>query len=162
MTQGDVRDPGAGRVSLNISNSVATITLDAAKRRNAMSVAMALELVGFCDEIDADESIGAAVVTGAGGHFCSGAERSLLSATGRDPSDDAAYRNVGAVYAAFQRVGELAVPTIAAVRGAAVGAGVNLMLATDLRIVAIDARVISGFQALGVHPGGCPVARRTS
>jgi enoyl-CoA hydratase len=46
------------------------------------------------------------------------------------------------------------VPSIAAVRGAAVGAGINLMLATDLRIVAEDARLISGFLRIGLHPGG--------
>jgi enoyl-CoA hydratase len=46
------------------------------------------------------------------------------------------------------------VPTIAAVRGAAVGAGINLMLAADLRIVADDARLISGFLRIGLHPGG--------
>jgi enoyl-CoA hydratase len=45
-------------------------------------------------------------------------------------------------------------PTIAAVRGAAVGAGINLMLAADLRIVAEDARLISGFLRIGLHPGG--------
>ena len=45
-------------------------------------------------------------------------------------------------------------PTIAAVLGAAVGAGINLMLATDLRIVAEDARLISGFLRIGLHPGG--------
>ena len=45
-------------------------------------------------------------------------------------------------------------PSVAAVRGAAVGAGINLMLATDLRIVAEDARLISGFLRIGLHPGG--------
>jgi len=45
-------------------------------------------------------------------------------------------------------------PVIAAVRGAAVGAGYNLMLAADLRIVAEDARLISGFLRIGLHPGG--------
>src|SRR6201995_1920493 len=45
-------------------------------------------------------------------------------------------------------------PAVAAVRGAAVGAGINLMLATDLRIVAEDARLISGFLRIGLHPGG--------
>jgi enoyl-CoA hydratase len=51
-------------------------------------------------------------------------------------------------------VGSLAVPSIAAVRGAAVGAGLNLAMATDLRVVARDARLIAGFQRIGIHPGG--------
>jgi enoyl-CoA hydratase len=62
--------------------------------------------------------------------------------------------DLGAVYRAFQRVGELEAPTIAAVRGGAVGAGMNLLLATDLRVVARDARLVSGFLPLGLHPGG--------
>ena len=64
------------------------------------------------------------------------------------------YAGLGAVYRSFARVGELEAPTVAAVRGGAVGAGLNLMLATDLRIVARDAKVISGFMPIGLHPGG--------
>jgi len=46
------------------------------------------------------------------------------------------------------------VPTVAAVRGSAVGAGMNMLLATDLRIVARDARLLCGFARRGMHPGG--------
>jgi enoyl-CoA hydratase len=58
------------------------------------------------------------------------------------------------IYEAFARVGRIASPTIAGARGAAVGAGLNLLLATDARIVATDARLFSGFLPLGLHPGG--------
>jgi enoyl-CoA hydratase len=51
-------------------------------------------------------------------------------------------------------VAELRMPTVAAVRGAAVGAGLNLALAADVRIVAEDARLASGFVQIGLHPGG--------
>ena len=146
--------PEHGSVSCDVANGVATLTLDFAARRNAISLAMAKRLQELCDEVDADPSVGAAVVTGAGGHFCSGADRAVLAGAGRDPAADAAYRDLGLTYAAFRRVGELAVPTVSAVCGAAVGAGVNLMMAADLRIVAEDARIISGFQAIGIHPGG--------
>ena len=64
------------------------------------------------------------------------------------------YAGLGAVYRSFARVGELEAPTVAAVRGGAVGAGLNLMLATDVRIVARDAKIISGFIPIGLHPGG--------
>jgi enoyl-CoA hydratase len=57
------------------------------------------------------------------------------------------------MYSAFLRFGSLQVPTVAAVRGAAVGAGLNLALAADVRIVARDARLL-GFAAAAVHPGG--------
>lgn len=61
---------------------------------------------------------------------------------------------VSTVYEGFARVGRLAAPTVAAVRGAAVGAGLNLMLACDLRVVGDDARLVAGFTRVGIHPGG--------
>jgi enoyl-CoA hydratase len=135
-------------------DGVATITLNAPERRNALTVEMAEELVAACEELDADTSIGAVVVRGAGGFFCAGGDRDTLAAAGRDPAAPETYSAIGAVYRSFARVGELEAPTIAAVRGGAVGAGLNLMLATDLRIVAPDARIVSGFLPIGLHPGG--------
>ena len=58
------------------------------------------------------------------------------------------------MYDSFLQVGQVGVPTVAAVRGAAVGAGLNLALATDLRIVANGALIRSGFMRAGIHPGG--------
>jgi enoyl-CoA hydratase len=115
---------------------------------------MAGELVAACEEVDADAAVGAVVVCGAGGFFCAGGDRGTLAAAGRDPAAPETYAGIGAVYRSFARVGELQPPTIAAVRGGAVGAGLNLMLATDLRIVASDARIVSGFLPIGLHPGG--------
>lgn len=143
-----------GAINVTVDQGVATITLDAPATRNALNPATSRELIAACDEIDADASIGAAIVTGANGTFCSGAERDVLARAGEDPAEPERYGELGAVYEAFVRVGNLAVPTIAAVRGAAVGAGVNLLLATDLRVVAMDARIIAGFLRIGLHPGG--------
>src|SRR6185437_1405924 len=112
-------------IDLEIADGVAFITLNAPATRNALNNELAGQFVAACDEADRDLQVGAAVIKGAGGTFCSGAEG-----------------------------GQLEMPTIAAVRGAAVGAGINLMLATDLRIVAEDARLISGFLRIGLHPGG--------
>ena len=133
---------------------VALLTLNAPERRNALTVAMADELVAACEALDADREVGAVVVRGEGGFFCAGGDRATLEAAGRDPADPEVYAGLGAVYRSFARVGELEAPTVAAVRGGAVGAGLNLMLATDLRIVARDAKVISGFLPIGLHPGG--------
>ena len=141
-------------VRVETDEGVARLVLDAPARRNALTVAMAQELVAACEEIDADPGVGAVVVCGADGQFCAGADRDTLLGTGSDPAAPDAYDAVGWIYRAFVRVGELEPPTIAAVRGAAVGAGVNLMLATDLRVVAHDARIVSGFSKLGIHPGG--------
>lgn len=133
---------------------VATIVLNAPDRRNALTRAMARALVGVCEEIDADQAIGAVVVRGEGGFFCAGGDRQTLADAGRDPATPDAWVGIGDVYRSFQRVGELEPPTVAAVRGGAVGAGMNLAFATDVRVVADDAKLISGFLPIGLHPGG--------
>ena len=143
-----------GQVELEVESHVATITLNDPERRNALDVDSARRVLEICDEIERNPDVGAAVVRGAGGTFCSGAVRELLKRAGEDPAEPERFDSVGAVYDAFVGIGELPVPTVAAVRGAAVGAGVNLMLATDLRIVAADARIIGGFLRIGIHPGG--------
>jgi enoyl-CoA hydratase len=141
-------------VQLAVTAGVAVITLDAPQRRNALTVAMARELIAVCDRVDADPTIGAVVVTGAGAYFCAGGERPTLAAAGERPADPDMFEAMGDIYQSFKRVGELEPPTIAAIRGGAVGAGMNLALATDLRIVADDARLMSGFLAIHLHQGG--------
>jgi enoyl-CoA hydratase len=135
-------------------DGVAMLRLSAPSRRNALTVEMAEELVDACDDLDADHGVGAVVVCGEGGFFCAGGDRGTLEAAGEDPAHPGAYGGLSAVYRSFARVGVLQAPTIAAVRGGAVGAGLNLMLATDLRVVARDAKLISGFLPIGLHPGG--------
>ena len=135
-------------------DGIAVLTLNAPDRRNALTVAMAEALTAACEEIDADAAVGAVVVRGEGGYFCAGGDRPTLAAAGRDPAEDATYRGMSAIYRSFARVGELGPPTVAAIRGGAVGAGLNLALATDLRVVGEDAKLLSGFIPIGLHPGG--------
>lgn len=141
------------QICLDRADGIAVITIDNPEMRNALDPGLARDLIAACEEVDADPSIGAAVVRGADATFCSGADRSVLDGTA-DQAGDETYKAMGLLYESFHRVGRLAVPTIAAVRGAVVGAGTNLMLATDLRIVADDAKVLSGFLRIGLHPGG--------
>jgi len=143
-----------GEIEVAREDGVATVTLAAPQRRNALTRQMAEELVATCEELDADESVGAVVVRGGGGYFCAGGDRGTLSEASRDPAEPESFAGMGAVYRSFQRVGELEPPTIAAVRGGAVGAGVNLAFATDLRVVSRDAKIVSGFMPIGLHPGG--------
>lgn len=142
-----------GEIALEIVDNVAIVTLNALERRNALTVEMAQQLMAVLDEVDDDESLGALVLSG-GPYFCAGAVRSMLSGAGADPAADVNFRAIDALYRSFVRLGAIGVPTIAAVRGPAVGAGLNLALATDLRIVASDARLLSGFGRIGIHPGG--------
>jgi enoyl-CoA hydratase len=135
-------------------DGVATMTLRAPERRNALTPDLARSIIAACEDVDADATVGAVVVTGEGGYFCAGGDRDTLTAAGRDPAGEEAYRAIGTIYEAFARVGRLQPPTIAAVTGGAVGAGLNLMFATDLRVVDADAKLVSGFLPLGIHPGG--------
>lgn len=150
-------------VTLERDGAVAVLTIDNIEVRNGLTPEMGMQARSLCDEIDIDESIGAVVVRGAGGTFCSGADTRRWDPSTPQTSDEG-YARSNAVYGAFARVGQLNVATIAAVRGAAVGAGMNLMLATDLRIVSEDARLLSGFLKIGLHPGGgfFTIANRTA
>jgi enoyl-CoA hydratase len=141
-------------VELDFDQNVATITLNDPKTRNALTPASSRELIAVCDDIERRPDIGAVIVRGAGGTFCSGADRSVLARAGEDPAEPGRFDDLGVIYDAFVRIGSLQVPSIAVARGAAVGAGVNLLLATDIRIVATDARILAGFLRIGIHPGG--------
>jgi enoyl-CoA hydratase len=144
---------GGTRVELTVSNGTARITLDGPETRNALDAAAAAELGAVCEEIDKDATIGAAIITGAGPAFCSGADTRVLDAL-RGARPDEIYEGLDDLYTTFRRFGQLSVPTLAAINGAAVGAGLNLALAADLRIVASDAVLVSGFARIGLHPGG--------
>ncbi|MBF6619891.1 MAG: enoyl-CoA hydratase/isomerase family protein [Patulibacter sp.] len=141
-------------VRLTRRDAVATIEIDNPQQRNALSFAMVDQFHAALDEIEADATLGAVVVRGAAGTFCSGLARDAIGAQRADPVSSASTRRSTHVYATFTRLGALPVPTFAAVRGAAVGAGLNLALAPDLRIVADDARLRAGFTRIGLHPGG--------
>jgi enoyl-CoA hydratase len=139
-------------IHLTVGDGVAQIEIDNPEVRNALTPQMADDLAAVCDQIDGDSQIGAAVVTGAGNAFCSGADTRTWT-NHHDPTSDEAFGNSSRTYKAFYRFGQLQVPTVAAVRGVAVGAGTNLVLAADLRVVAHDARLM-GFTRTGIHPGG--------
>jgi enoyl-CoA hydratase len=132
---------------------VAVITIENAEVKNGLTPQIASMLSEVCDEIDGNAEIGAAVIRGASGTFCSGADTRVWTAD-IDWAGDEGSRLLSGIYDAFLRVGRLEVPSVAAVRGAAVGAGVNLMLSCDGRIVADGARILAGFLRIGLHPGG--------
>jgi enoyl-CoA hydratase len=133
-------------VRWEVANRVATITLDDPDRRNALTLAMVDEMVAVVDGLEADEGVGAVVVTGAPPAFCAGADLSHLGSSQQD--------GLRRIYEGFLRLARCSLPTVAAVNGAAVGAGMNLALACDVRLAARRARFDTRFLQLGIHPGG--------
>ena len=129
-----------------IRDRVAVVTLDAPERRNALDLPMCDEIVAALDALEAGSEVGAIVVTGAPPAFCAGADLSHLGSSQHD--------GLRRVYEGFLRVARSPLPTIAAVNGAAVGAGMNLALACDVRVAARSAKFDTRFLQLGIHPGG--------
>jgi enoyl-CoA hydratase len=133
-------------VLTEIAGGVAVVTLAAPDRRNALTLAMTDEIGAALDAAEADPGVGAVVVTGAPPAFCAGADLSHLGASQRE--------GLMAIYEGFLRLGRSPLPTVAAVNGAAVGAGVNLALVCDVIVAGESARFDTRFLQLGLHPGG--------
>jgi len=133
-------------VLTDVADGVATLTLNNPDERNTLTGAMVEEIVAAMDMIEADDSVGALVVTGAPPAFCAGANLGNLARA--DGS------SLGNVYEGFLRIARSPLPTLAAVNGAAVGAGMNLALGCDVRIAARRARFDTRFLQIGLHPGG--------
>ncbi len=129
-----------------VIEGVAVVTLDDPDHRNALNAAMVAEIVGAFDALEADPDVGAVVVTGAPPAFCAGADLSHLGSSRRE--------GLREIYEGFLRMARSPLPTIAAVNGAAVGAGMNLALACDVRLAGTSARFDTRFLQLGIHPGG--------
>jgi enoyl-CoA hydratase len=115
---------------------------------------MADELIATFEEVDSRADVGALVIRAVGKSFCAGGDVATLTSADKDPSAPEAYEGMGKIYDTFYRLGQVRVPTLAAVRGSAVGAGMNMLLAADPRIVACGAWLLCGFLKRGVHPGG--------
>ncbi|MEC8464350.1 MAG: enoyl-CoA hydratase-related protein, partial [Actinomycetota bacterium] len=130
----------------DISDGIGTLTLNAPEARNTMTMPMVEEICAAMDAFEADEGCSSVIVTGAGSAFCAGADLGNLQT--------ATAESLGTIYEGFLRIARSTLPTIAAVNGAAVGAGMNLALGCDLRIAARRARFDTRFLQIGLHPGG--------
>lgn len=133
-------------VITDVREGVGWLTLNNPSERNTLTAAMVAGIVAAMDAFEADEGVGAVVVTGAGSAFCAGADLgNLQTATGE---------SLGNIYEGFLRVARSPLPTLAVVNGAAVGAGMNLALGCDVRIASTRARFDTRFLQIGLHPGG--------
>ncbi|GAA2897191.1 enoyl-CoA hydratase-related protein [Streptosporangium fragile] len=133
-------------------DGVVVLTLNRPDRRNAMTDGMTGDWRRVIADLSADRDVRCVVVTGAGDAFCSGGDLSWLAERGTESVPALRDRMLG-FYRTWLAVADLEVPTIAAVNGAAVGAGLCLALACDLVYAAREAKLLAPFTSLGLHPG---------
>jgi len=124
-----------GRVELSVSNGVGQIVLARPEKHNAITRDMALELRRICGEIDDNNEIRVATITGAGDRaFSAGSDLNALA----DISDVWAFRN-RVEYAAVVR--DIRKPVIAGLKGWVLGGGMEIALSADIRIAGRSARI---------------------
>ncbi|HJQ04420.1 MAG TPA: enoyl-CoA hydratase-related protein [Nocardioides sp.] len=155
MSGDSLNTPGPTLTHLRLERpapGVALLVLDQPHRRNAMSDEMTASWVAAVDHLAADPSVRVVVVTGEGKGFCSGGDLSWLAAE-PDASVDRLRSKMLPFYRAWLSIRRLEVPTIAAINGAAIGAGLCMALACDIRYAAAGARMGVPFTKLGIHPG---------
>ncbi|NLU83789.1 enoyl-CoA hydratase/isomerase family protein [Rhodococcus sp. HNM0569] len=132
---------------------VATITLDRAERKNALTPEMYRALLTTFDALGTDPDVRAVVLTGAGGNFCSGAD---LGA----PAPPHPIERMRLITAVATALTELPKPKVAAIEGYAVGAGWNLALLCDLVVAASDAQFIDVLPAVNDQDSYSDTVRR--
>src|SRR5271156_344587 len=159
------------QIIYEVADNIATITLNRPEKLNAFTGVMMTEMIGAFDKADADDNVRAVIVTGAGRAFCAGADLSAgprtFDSTREDrPERRSAIRADGTVNWSDEAVrdggGRLPLPifeckkpAIAAVIGAAVGVGVTMQLAMDVRLASENARFGFVFSRRGVVPEAC-------
>ncbi|WP_328529114.1 enoyl-CoA hydratase-related protein [Nocardioides sp. NBC_00368] len=140
-------------ITYEVSERIATITLNRPQARNGYTLAMADDLNAALDRADRDEDVRVVVLTGAGSDFCVGAD---LSGGGFDVNE--AVDDVSAwqepAGRCSRRVFEMNKPVIAAMRGAAIGAGLTITLACDFRLGSTDSKFGFVFGRRGIFPEG--------
>lgn len=133
-------------------NGVVLLTLDLPDKRNAMTTELTAAWAQTVDSLKGDRSARCIVVTGAGKAFCAGGDVSWLAAE-PDATVDQLRDRMLPFYRTWLSLRELDIPSIAAVNGAAVGAGGALALSADIRYAGASAKFTVPFAQLGMHAG---------
>ena len=134
----------SGVVHLEVDEGIAILVLDDPKRRNSLSLEMTRSIAAAVDEALAREAR-ALIVTAVPPVFCAGGSVDDLLRP-RAPLED--------MYVGFKAIAQAPIPTVAAVDGAALGAGLNILLACDVVLCTPESRFDVRFLDLGLHPGG--------
>jgi enoyl-CoA hydratase/carnithine racemase len=160
---------GNGLVVLTIQNHIATLTLNDPNRLNALSEEMGIQfqntvnslkqvsslpfvLLSYSSKAIQRHEIRACIITGAGDAFSAGGNLDWLEDR-HNHSPHSNYQTMIQFYNFFLSIRHLNVPTIAAINGHAIGAGMCMTLGCDFRIAAENAKIGFTFVKLGIHPG---------
>lgn len=135
----------------SVSDRIATVSLNRPEERNGYTPRMADELAHAFDRADRDDDVRVVVLTGTGEHFCAGLD---MSVTEFGTSDDPEVEWAEPAGRCSMRIFAMNKPVIAAVRGAAVGAGATIILPADYRLAATDARFGYVFSRRGIYAEG--------
>jgi enoyl-CoA hydratase/carnithine racemase len=133
-----------GEVGVKRDGHVALLEIDRPPH-NHVTVELMTNLADALFDVDADRNLRANVLMSAGKSFCAGADFSAAASVGEGGTD--------ALYAQAVRLFSTRKPIVAAVQGAAIGAGLGLALVADFRVAAPEARFSANFVKLGFHPG---------
>ena len=136
-----------GDIHITRDGHVARVTIDKPPI-NAVSVDLMRDLADALELLDKDGSTRAVVLATAGKVFCSGADLSNRTSEGPIPE-----RSINPLYDQAVRLFSTELPIVAAVQGAAIGAGLGLAVIADFRVAAPEARFAANFVKLGFHPG---------
>lgn len=149
------RDTGTEHLRATVDDGVGTITMDRPDRRNALSGEMIAALARTLAFFETDDEVGCVVLTGAGGAFCAGGDVKGMAAggdaggSGGSSIDAVVHLQRLSHRATSGKLHEMPKPTLAAIPGAAAGAGLSLALACDLRYAVEGAVLTTAFAKVG-------------
>ena len=144
-----------------VQDRILTITLNRPERMNAFTGRMCDELLAAFDQADADDNVKVVIVTGAGRAFCAGADLERGGETWGKHSEYLAKQAETQKYIGdgggqvTRRIYDFNKPVIAAINGPAVGVGVTMTLAMDIRIAAPNVKMGFVFAGRGIIPEAC-------
>ena len=141
-------------LDLAVADGAATVILNRPEKLNAWNLQLGIDLRTAVEELAADESVRAVLVTGAGRAFSSGADLSEPREEGADGLPDLSARLKDRYHPIITTIREMPKPVIAAVNGGAVGIGCSLALSADLILAAESSYFLLAFVNIGLVPDG--------
>ena len=139
---------GTDEILCRVEDRVAVVTLNRPEARNALTLEMKRALAKLVPELGADTSVGCVLLTGAGPAFCAGGDTKRMARDGKPASPEERKRQLRWEHGIPAAIHRLEKPVVAALPGAAAGAGFSLALACDLRIAAESAFVTTSYVRL--------------